>query len=176
MMKSSQQYAKILFDVCKSSECLSLANNQLDSIAHLFNKVAAFRLVLISKRIANQNKVSIIKGTLTMFEPLIVEFLSIIINDNQANNLPHIISRFNHMVRLHSDIQEIDIVTAEKLDDVEIQNLSREICSKLNSSPKITIINDPDIIGGIKLRVGNKIFDNSVIYQINQLKKSLHNM
>ena len=80
------------------------------------------------------------------------------------------------MVRLHSDIQKIDIMTADKLDDVEIQNLSREICNKLNSSPKITIINDPDIIGGIKLRVGNKIFDNSVIYQINQLKKSLHNM
>ena len=80
------------------------------------------------------------------------------------------------MANLRSDIEEINIVTAEKLDNEEVQNLSQAIYDRLNSNPKINIINDPNIIGGIKLRVGNKIFDNSVICKINQLKKSLHNM
>ena len=40
----------------------------------------------------------------------------------------------------------------------------------------INVKEDLEIIGGIKLRIGNKIFDNSISYQINQLKKTLHNM
>ena len=91
-------------------------------------------------------------------------------------SLLNIISKFNRLVNLRSDFKEIDIVTATRLDDQDIQNLSKTIHNKLNSNPKINIINDPNIIGGMKLRIGNKIFDNSVSYQINQLKKSLHNM
>jgi len=175
-MQNNQQYAKTLFEVSNKADCLKLIQNQLNSISYLFNKVPAFRLVLITKRIDNQNKVNIINNTLTMFEPLIREFLSIIINNNQTNNLLNIISRFNRLVNLRTDIQEIDIITANKLDEVEIQHLSQSICSTLNSNPKINIIKDSNIIGGMKLRIGNKIFDNSVKYQINQLKKSLHNM
>ena len=145
-------------------------------VNYLFNKVPAFRLVLITKRIDNQNKVNILKNALKMFNPLIVEFLSIIVINNQTNNLLNIISRFNRLVNLQSDIKEIDIITANKLDEQEIQALSQTICNKLNSNPKINTLNDPDLIGGIKLRIGNKIFDNSISYQINQLKKNLHNM
>ena len=41
---------------------------------------------------------------------------------------------------------------------------------------KINKMLDSKLIGGMKLRIGNKIFDNSISYQINQLKKTLHNM
>ena len=62
------------------------------------------------------------------------------------------------------------------LTETNLEYISQTICNKLNSNPKINIKTDPNIIGGIKLRVGNKIFDNSVSYQIKQLKKTLHNM
>ena len=176
MMKDNKQYAKTLFEICEKADCINMIQNQLYSVSYLFNKVPVFRLVLITKRIDNQNKINIIKNTLIKFNPLIVEFLSIIINNNQINNLLNIISKFNRLVNLRSDFKEIDIVTATRLDDQDIQNLSKTIHNKLNSNPKINIINDPNIIGGMKLRIGNKIFDNSVSYQINQLKKSLHNM
>ena len=175
-MQNNQQYAKTLFEVSNKADCLKLIQNQLNSISYLFNKVPAFRLVLITKRIDNQNKVNILKNALKMFNPLIVEFLSIIVINNQTNNLLNIISRFNRLVNLQSDIKEIDIITANKLDEQEIQALSQTICNKLNSNPKINTLNNPDLTGGIKLRIGNKIFDNSISYQINQLKKNLHNM
>ena len=51
-----------------------------------------------------------------------------------------------------------------------------KISGILNSSPAVNNITQPEIIGGMKLRVGNNIFDNSINYQINQLKKTLHNV
>ena len=68
------------------------------------------------------------------------------------------------------------IITATKLNEDDLSSLSEKIDGILNNSPSVNNITDPKIIGGIKLRVGNNIFDNSVSYQINQLKKTLHNM
>ena len=88
----------------------------------------------------------------------------------------NIISRFNHLVNSQNNIKKIDIITADKLDDGDLEELTKKICNALDSKPSINSIYDPNLIGGIKLRIGNKIYDNSISYQINQLKKNLHNM
>ena len=111
-----------------------------------------------------------------MLSPLTLEFLTIIINNNHSNDLLNIISKFNHLSEHHLGVINVDIITATKLSDEELNSLSQKIDGILNNSPSVNNITDPNIIGGMKLRVGNNIFDNSVSYQINQLKKTLHNM
>ena len=175
-MQSSQQYAKTLFEVCHKSNCVELVQDELNAINSLFNKVPIFRLVLVTKRINNSDKINIIKNSLTTFNPIIVEFLSIIIKNGQTNDILNIISKFNRLIDLHYNIKKIDIITAEELDDKELEKLSETICNKLNSSPSINVVKDSSLIGGLKLRIGNKVYDNSISYQINQLKKNLHNM
>ena len=64
-------------------------------------------------------------------------------------------------------MNNIEITTATKLNDEDLQSLSNIISQKLQLSPKINTSIDTKIIGGIKLRVGNNIFDNSIhsLYQ-----------
>ena len=175
-MQSNYKYAKTLFNLSKESNCVSLIQNQLKSVSYLYNKVPAFKLVFITKRINLRDKVEIIKNVLKKFEPLIVEFISILIQNNQTFNLLDVITRFNNLVRADSNISKVEITTSEQLNDADLEHVSQTICNKLNSAPKISIKTDSNLIGGMKLRVGNKIFDNSISYQIKQLKKTLHNM
>jgi len=175
-MQSNYKYAKTLFNLSKKSNCVSLIQNQLNSVSYLYNKVPAFKLVFITKRINPRDKVEIIKNVLKKFEPLIVEFILILIQNNQTFNLLDVIARFNNLVRADSNISKVEITTSEQLNDADLEHISQTICNKLNSAPKISIMTDSNLIGGMKLRVGNKIFDNSVSYQIKQLKKTLHNM
>ena len=175
-MQSNNKYAKTLFNLSKKSNCISLIQNQLKSVSYLYNKVPAFRLVFITRRINSENKVAIMQKALKDFEPLIVEFISILIQNNQTFNLLDVIARFNNLVRADSNISKVEITISEQLNDADLEHISQTICNKLNSAPKISIMTDSNLIGGMKLRVGNKIFDNSVNYQIKQLKKTLHNM
>ena len=175
-MHSNYKYAKTLFDISIKSNSVDVIQNQLKSLAYLYNKVPTFRLVFITKRINDNDKIKIIKNALNRFEPMIVELISILISNNQTNNLLNIITRFNKMVKAESTINKIEITTSEKLNNAELELISKTIFDKLASNPKINLITDPKIVGGIKLRIGNKIFDNSVSYQMNQLKKVLHNM
>ena len=100
----------------------------------------------------------------------------ILIQNNQTNILSDVVSRFNSMVNSSVSSVKVEITTSEKLNDIDLQYISQSIHSTLNTSSTINVKTDSSILGGIKLRVGNKIFDNSVSYQINQLKKTLHNL
>ena len=175
-MYSNYQYAKTLLDLSNKSDAISLMQNQLKSVSYLYNKVPAFRLVFVTKRIDTKKKIEIIKNTLKNFNPLIIEFISILIKNNQTNNLLDITTRFDNMASADSNISNVEITTSEKLNNEEIEYISKAISDKIKIKPKLDVKTDPGIIGGIKLRVGNKIFDNSVSYQIKQLKKTLHNM
>mgnify|MGYP006119901363 CR=1 FL=1 len=175
-MQSNYKYAKALFDLSEKSDCVSLIQNHLKLVSYVYNKVPAFRLVLITRRINSKNKIVIMQKTLKDFEPLIVEFISILIQNHQTNNLLDVIARFNNMVKADSNRSKVEITTSEKLNEADLEYISQTISDKLNTNPNINIKIDPNIIGGIKLQVENKIFDNSVTYQIKQLKKTLHNM
>ena len=175
-MYSNYQYAKTLLDLSNKSDAISLIQNQLKSVSYLYNKVPAFRLVFVTKRIDTKKKIEIIKNTLKNFNPLIIEFISILIKNNQTNNLLDITTRFDNMASADSKISNVEITTSEKLNNEEVEHISKAISDKIKIKPKLDVKTDPSIIGGIKLRVGNKIFDNSVSYQIKQLKKTLHNM
>ena len=175
-MQSNYKYAKTLFDLGKRSNCLSLIQSQLKSVTYLYNKIPVFKLVFVTKRINTKTKIEIINNVLKNFEPLIVEFISILIQNNQTNNLLGIVAKYNNMVNTDSDISKIEVTTSKQLSDVDSEYISKTIKSNLNTNPEINIKEDHNLIGGIKLRVGNKIFDNSVSYQIKQLKKTLHNL
>ena len=80
------------------------------------------------------------------------------------------------MSNADSSSSKVEITTASSLEDSQLEHIQNTIYSKLGFKPKINKMLDSKLIGGMKLRIGNKILDNSICYQINQLKKTLHNM
>ena len=107
-MRNNQKYAKALFDLSYKSNSIESINNQLKSINYLFNKVPAFRLVLITKRLNAKNKKDIISKTLKMFDALVLDFLIVVIENQQANNLSEIISQFNLLANNHLTVKQND--------------------------------------------------------------------
>ena len=90
--------------------------------------------------------------------------------NNSSKYLISIIDKFLTLSYIELHANEIEITSAQQLDE----ELKQFLVRKLNCAPKTTI--DSSMIGGLKLRKGNKIFDNSISFQLNQLKKTLYNM
>ena len=123
-----------------------------------------------SKRITTDAKKKILKNVLTSFDNVVVEFLQIIMQNNGSKYLISIIDKFLALSYKELRANEVEITSAQQLDD----ELKQSLTQQLNCTLKIKI--DSSIIGGLKLRKGNKIFDNSISFQLNQLKKTLYNM
>ena len=66
-----------------------------------------------------------------------------------------------------------EITSALILDDAEQETLKNDVLSKIGDQATITFRVDPSILGGIVIRVGDKVLDNSVAGQLEELRQTL---
>ena len=170
MKNKAVKYSGVLFSLTKEHNIVELSANQLPAIKYLYKNVPNFRLLFESKRIALDTKKQILKNVLASFNELLIEFLGIIIEHNSSKYLMQIIDKYLILAKKELYANEIEITSAENLDE----KLKQSLAKQLDCSLKINV--DSSMIGGIKLRKGNTIFDNSISFQLNQLKKTLYNM
>ena len=72
-----------------------------------------------------------------------------------------------------SGIIPVRIITSTALGNEEMESLIQSIESKLNKKVSAKNEVDPNIIGGIKLMVGNKVVDGSISHQLRKIKYTL---
>ena len=169
-MNKITTYSNTLFNLANNNDLLNQITLELNKIKYLYKTEPNFRLLFESKRLQGREKQSILRNILTNFEAVVVEFLCIIINQKNSKHLIQIIDQFIKLSHKKQNANEVEITTAEQLD----QNLIDVLTKKLNCTIKFKI--DKSIIGGVKLRKGNKIFDHSISFQLSNLKKTLYNV
>ena len=163
------KYSNILYTLSNKNNLLDKVSSQMALIKHLYKKEPNFRLLFETKRINSETKQNIIRQIFKGFEIVVIEFSCIIIQQKDSLHLINIINKFIILANKKLYANKIEIIVAKPLDEDITQSLIKE----LNHSIKVTV--DPSMIGGIKLRKGNKIFDNSISCQLNNLKKTLYN-
>jgi F-type H+-transporting ATPase subunit delta len=67
----------------------------------------------------------------------------------------------------------VQITSAVALDDQTVQGLGQRIGQQIDREIELSSAVDPDIIGGIVLRVGNVILDASIKNRLEQLRKQV---
>ena len=174
MNKNLSKYSNALFKISKSNNELSKINNELKSIIHMYKKIASFRFLICTKTLTSKDKSTILKNTLLDFDPLVVEFIVLVIQDGYSKQLINIIKHYNKLSNSSLNTNNIDLIIADDLDEQFIEKISNSLLD-IVANPKINIVKKPEIIGGIKLKIGNKVFDNSISTQLTKLKKTLFN-
>ena len=170
MKNQTVKYSNTLFDISKKYDLLNKIVPQLESIKNLYKSEPSFRLLFESKQIKLDIKKTIIANVLESYEDLVKEFLYILMDNKLTSQLVNILNRFFNLANNELSNKNIEVIVAQELTEDVLKSLEK----KLNCEIQLTI--NPSIIGGIQLRQGNKIFDNSISYQLNQLKNTLYNL
>ena len=170
MKNQATKYSNILFNISKKYNLLDKVVPQIISIKDIYKRESAFRILCESKQIKLNVKKEIINNVFEQYEDVVKEFLCIVLDKKLTSQFLNILNRFLNLAKKELETQEIEIVSAQKIADDVLQHLSET----LNCKIQLTV--NPNIIGGIQLRQGNKIFDNSISYQLNQLKNTLYNL
>ena len=169
-----KKYALSLYEIGKNENILDEVQKGVEFINALYKSSSTFRYLLLTKKIAEEDKRKILLDTLKdSCSKYVLELIFIIIDRGHIKSLSGIIDRFFIAMNSESGIISVRIITSSALDEDEIEFLIQSIESKLNK--KISAKNevDPNIIGGIKLMVGNKVVDGSISHQLKKVKYTL---
>ena len=169
-----KKYALSLYEIGKNEDILDEIQKGMEVVSSLYKSSSIFRYLLLTKKIAEVDKKKILLDTLKKSCcKHILELIFIIIERGEIKSLSGIIDRFFITMNSESGIVPVRIITATALDEEKMKTLTQSIESKLNK--KISAKNEVDsnIIGGIKLMVGNKVVDGSISHQLSKIKYAL---
>ena len=102
-----------------------------------------------------------------------INFIKILAENNRFTVVNEIYEEFTHLKNEQENILDLHVISARKLDDATLKAIELKIANKYSSKVKVTTSIDESIIGGVILKVGDKVIDASVKTSLNTLSSTL---
>ena len=121
----------------------------------------------------DQGKGLVAVATKAKFEKTTANFLGLLAQNGRAKDLPAVIAGFEARYAKHAGIVAAEVVSAQPLDAKQLAAIKTALNKSLGKAPELTARVDPSILGGLKVKVGSKLFDASLKTKLDQMKFAL---
>jgi F-type H+-transporting ATPase subunit delta len=105
--------------------------------------------------------------------PQVRNFLAVLINHDRMEAFEEILGEFHHEMNTRLNIAEVVVTSARKLDEGERKSLEDKAAHITGSAISAKFREDPSLIGGVILKVGSTVYDDSVRGRLTRLKEAL---
>ncbi len=169
------RYAHALFELALDGGALAAVEADLKSLKAMTAESADLRRLIGSPTISTDDKgrgLAAIAAA-AQFNPLTIKFLGLLAANDRTSALPVVTVAFERMAAEHRGAVAAEVTTAVKLSAAQQKGVAAALRQALGKDPEITTHVDPSILGGMKVRVGSRLFDSSLKTRLDQLKFAL---
>ncbi len=169
------RYAKALLDVACEHNSAAGASQELEGLQAWLNedtKVRAFfSLITVEKQEKRKVMLEILPHLgLSTFVGNLVRLLA---DNGRLHQIDEVVDAYRGLFRENQGILGVGVATAAELEDRERDEIRQAIAAGTGKEIILEESVDPEIIGGLRYRIGSTIYDGSVRSQLSQLKRSL---
>lgn len=169
-----KEYATALFDLAIVENNLNVFLDEFKLLIEAFRMNPDFLKVLTYPNIDHAKKEESLKEVVSSFSMTFQNFLLVILNHNRFEMIETIYANYENLVFEASHIKKIKVMTAEKLNEKQINNLQEALKTYYNGyNLEMSIEIDETLLGGIKVLANGEILDISIKNRLNSLKASL---
>ena len=169
---TAKRYAQAAFEIARETgqidrwaEDLGLARETLQD--------ATLRAYLEMPKLPLDRKIRMLRDSLDSLQPLALNLVALLISRNALGLLPGIATEYQRLVDVHLGRLRAEVVTAVPLEDQQRERLGRHLTQLLSQEVVLTTRVDPDVLGGLVARVGDRLIDGSTRGRLRALRKSL---
>lgn len=102
-------------------------------------------------------------------------FAGVLVDNRRLTVLPEISAIFDELKNTQEGTREAVVSSAFPLDDAQLANLAADLERKFGSKVKTTVKVEPELIGGVRIALGDQVIDASVRGKLNAMAVSLKN-
>ena len=158
-----EAYAQSLLDLAEQSQVVDAVETDLETIASLLAREPMFQAFLASPYFAEQAKRDVISRVFSdKLHRLTLNFLAVAIDHNRGRLVPEIADRYMQLYRTRSGYRTVTAVVAQALDRDQQAKLAQDLAEAMNTKVDLDVRVDPSILGGVILRYGDSMLDNSI--------------
>lgn len=166
-------YAQSLFDLAKEENSIELYQKDMKTIHEVFMN-ESFVKFFSHVTLKDEIKINILKESFSnQISAYVFNFLLLLVKKRRIKHIVGICKEFQSLCNKHFGVKEGILYTAYPLTDNEITEIEKAMSSKVNNKVQLRMVIDESLIGGIKVDIENHIYDNSLSYKLESLKKEL---
>jgi F-type H+-transporting ATPase subunit delta len=171
---SDRTYALALVELAEQGGQLDTVAEQVASLAPLIQADADLRGLLNTRMLSEAQRTDILKSIFEgRIHDLLYRFIQVVASKGRLGELPQIFHAFARLVDEHRGIVEVEVHVAQPLTEEGRRCVEEGLRRSLKHDIRLRQHVDAALIGGLKIRIGDRLLDASVAAQLRQIENEL---
>jgi F-type H+-transporting ATPase subunit delta len=166
-------YARSLFEVAKEHDKLDQIHDDLGQFADELDSSRELQVFFFSPYFSSQEKKDGIEKVIENGDEHFVRFLELLAERHRLPAIFRIRREFDRLWAEENKQLPVTITSAVELDEDTVKNLGKQIEDQTGQQIDLTANVDPDLIGGLRMQVGNFVYDASIRGRLEKLRREV---
>jgi F-type H+-transporting ATPase subunit delta len=173
--KVARRYAGALVDLTLEKGQQAEVKEELRALSALMQQAPQLPAVFAHPAIGKLPKERVLQSVIDRTRPsqLTANFLRLLLKNERLHHLGEIFAAFQEELDHRLGITNADVATARPLTEDEQRQLTAQLEKLTGKQVRLRAETNPDVIGGVVVRIGSEIFDGSLRTQLENLRKQL---
>ena len=169
------RYASALFDLARDAKTIDTVERSLTSVRDAIAQSDDFRTLTTSPTLARGDAV---KGVLAAADSLGVDpttrnFLGVLAENRRLGQLGNIVRAFRRLASRHRGEATAEVTSAHPLSGDQVTELKQQLRQRVGREVNIDLRVDPQLLGGLVVRIGSQMIDSSIRTRLNALASAM---
>jgi ATP synthase F1 delta subunit len=173
MEEIAQVYARSLFEVAQDQGLLDELRDELAVFTDALSANRQMAIFFFSPYFSSEEKKDGLRRAVRGANPYLMNFLDALIERHRMPAIFRIRARYQELWDAAKQLLPVQITSAVPLGQDTVQSVGATIGEQTGKEITLSSTVDPEILGGIVLRVGNFILDASIRSRLDQLRRQV---
>jgi F-type H+-transporting ATPase subunit delta len=169
----AEVYARALFEVANQQDVLDEVHEQLAEVTKAIDENHDLAAFFFSPDFSTDEKKEALNKAITGAQPPLMNFLEALLERHRMPVIFRINKRFEQLWEEEHRLLPVEVTSAVELDKKTVSEIGKRIEEETGETVELSSKVDPEILGGIVVRVGNFILDASIRHSLEQLRKEV---
>ena len=173
MEEIASVYARSLFEVAKEQDKLDRVRDQLGEFADALDATRELQVFFFSPYFSTPEKEEGLDRAVSGAEEILINFIKLLIENHRTPVIFRVRREFDRLWEQENQLLPVLVTSAVELDQRTVSQIGDRIAEQTGRKVELSAIVEPDILGGLVVRVGNSILDASIRNRLEQLRKQV---
>jgi ATP synthase F1 delta subunit len=173
MEEIAEVYARALFEAARDNDVLDRVRDELGEFADALDESRELQVFLFSPYFSSDEKKDGVRRIVSDADERLLNFLELLAERHRMPALFRIRRIVDRMWAEENKLLPVTVTSAVELDESLVQDIGKSIEEQTGRRVELSSKVDPDVLGGLQVRVGNMVLDATVRNRLEQLRKQV---
>lgn len=170
----AKRYALALFELAQQHGQTGSIQEEMKELKKVFRDNKEIGVLLGSPKFSSVKKKELIANIFKGVNPLVLNAMYVLLDAKRMEEAQNVFEEFLGLADDAAGIAEAKVYSTRPLTEQETNAISASFAHKVGKqSLRIENIIDPSLIGGVRLQIGNQIYDSSLSAKLEKLQRKL---